>query len=1011
MKLIEIHIYGYGKLENIKLLGLQGIQVFYGENEAGKSTIMSFIHSILFGFPTKQQNDLRYEPKKHSKYGGMLKAEFPGKRLAVIERVKGKATGDVTVTLEDGTAGGEELLSQLLEGMDKSTYQSIFSFGFQGLQNVNSIKGEDLGRYLFSAGALGTDKLMQVENHLLKEMEQRFKPGGKKPVLNEMLKELKTLHESLKKAENESKEYILLTEERSSLEKRLTDIHEKQEAACSKLARLNEMKRLQAVILEGDRIRRNLMDEGNITFPENGINRLERILDLERPLATRREWLAEKVKKLEAEAEASKPDMSMLEREAEITARLETFTVYEQEKVKQREIDSRLEEIAAEIDQANDHFNKNFTEETISFANTSLFVKERAEEIQLSRANLLQRKVTLDESFQEESVAVQGLEAEVASLEQEVLGKEEREELYKQLKALESRDRLEEELRQITLMADSDRSRKAMNKKRAAQGRKRESVQSLVLGFLFLCMLAAGAVSSQWLLAVGGLGGLLLVLFMLFRPASVFDAGETGKELELNERERELKKLLNEASRQDSLLLREKVAEDEKLRSRLQDLKARLDQQNHRFDRVIQAFEKWESEIRELNKLQDGLARELQLETYPENGRIYDTFLLVERQKQLFREYKRLKERWKAVRASQEELENAFKELSSSFLKGEGVTLYDTASMLKKKLRSEIERAAGYKEAMTKLSELREEDERLKKEHDMLSEEKAQLLQQAGTEEEESFRLAGKMAGLQAEQSSRLQEITFQLEVAGISEQEKDQVLTGLNPDEAIADVESLANCLKAEHQKLHDRLAEVRHKIGMLEAGGLYSELLHQYRQLKSEFQEKAKEWSKFSIAKDLLLKTVERYKSSRMPRMLENAEEYLRFLTGGEYMRITPNALGSGFWIENKEHTRFEANELSQATAEQVYVSLRLALASTLYGRYPFPIIIDDSFVNFDRTRAKRMIQLIKTLPENQVLFFTCHSHLLEEFEDSEIIRLGGRKHDQSGERIRGRVGVTGI
>ena len=79
MKIVEMSIYGYGKFENITFSPLHDQQVFYGENEAGKSTIMSFIHSILFGFPTKQQSELRYEPKKGAKYGGQLIVVFPEK--------------------------------------------------------------------------------------------------------------------------------------------------------------------------------------------------------------------------------------------------------------------------------------------------------------------------------------------------------------------------------------------------------------------------------------------------------------------------------------------------------------------------------------------------------------------------------------------------------------------------------------------------------------------------------------------------------------------------------------------------------------------------------------------------------------------------------------------------------------------------------------------------------------------------------------------------------------------
>ena len=140
MRIEEIYIYGYGKFENVKFTNLGKMQVFFGSNEAGKSTIMSFIHSILFGFPTKQQSELRYEPKKGAKYGGQLTVYFPDHGKVLIERVKGKATGDISVLLEDGTTGGEELLKELMSFMDKTLYQSIFSFNLQGLQNVHQLK-------------------------------------------------------------------------------------------------------------------------------------------------------------------------------------------------------------------------------------------------------------------------------------------------------------------------------------------------------------------------------------------------------------------------------------------------------------------------------------------------------------------------------------------------------------------------------------------------------------------------------------------------------------------------------------------------------------------------------------------------------------------------------------------------------------------------------------------------------------------------------------------------------
>ena len=45
------------------------------------------------------------------------------------------------------------------------------------------------------------------------------------------------------------------------------------------------------------------------------------------------------------------------------------------------------------------------------------------------------------------------------------------------------------------------------------------------------------------------------------------------------------------------------------------------------------------------------------------------------------------------------------------------------------------------------------------------------------------------------------------------------------------------------------------------------------------------------------------------------------------------------------------------------------------TLKPYYPFPIIIDDAFVHFDKKRKELMLNYLRTLPHDyQILYFTC-------------------------------------
>ena len=64
MKIENIHIDGFGVWNDKDIGPLDpGLNVFYGPNETGKSTLMGFIRSMFFGFE-KRGSPRRYEPQK-----------------------------------------------------------------------------------------------------------------------------------------------------------------------------------------------------------------------------------------------------------------------------------------------------------------------------------------------------------------------------------------------------------------------------------------------------------------------------------------------------------------------------------------------------------------------------------------------------------------------------------------------------------------------------------------------------------------------------------------------------------------------------------------------------------------------------------------------------------------------------------------------------------------------------------------------------------------------------------
>lgn len=104
----------------------------------------------------------------------------------------------------------------------------------------------------------------------------------------------------------------------------------------------------------------------------------------------------------------------------------------------------------------------------------------------------------------------------------------------------------------------------------------------------------------------------------------------------------------------------------------------------------------------------------------------------------------------------------------------------------------------------------------------------------------------------------------------------------------------------------------------------------------------------------------------------MIADAERHFSFLTNGGYRKIILDQSGEGILVQRSDGLSFRVEEVSRGTAEQIYVSLRLALADHTFENDSFPLIIDDSFVNFDAERTKRMLELLKKFRKSGKSYF---------------------------------------
>ncbi|EAG3566666.1 hypothetical protein B8068_02240 [Listeria monocytogenes] len=341
MRITSIDIIGYGKWSDAHFNNITNFQVFYGENEAGKSTIMAFIHSILFGFPTKQQSIPRMEPKNGGPYGGRLTLEDTPLGKVIIERLKGKATGDVRIYYGDGQTAGEEKLPEIIGEIDRNTYEAIFSFDIHGLQNIHQWKKKEFERYLLATGTTGSDALLKAAEALQKKLDSLYKPSGRNPLINQQLKKVKEAQQAFQNAKKQNAQYEQLIHEKEEAIVRQTELQKEKTTMRVELDTLATLADLWPLYQEWKALSNKASETTEASFPPDGVIRLEHLHLREKEWQNQLIQLEERKKNLISNNKYEHSTF-FAENEAEVTYLIETYAAFGEREIQLKNLNQEI---------------------------------------------------------------------------------------------------------------------------------------------------------------------------------------------------------------------------------------------------------------------------------------------------------------------------------------------------------------------------------------------------------------------------------------------------------------------------------------------------------------------------------------------------------------------------------------------------------------------------------------------------------------------------------------------
>lgn len=983
MEIRDATIYGFGKWVDYSIdFSNESFTCVVGENESGKSTIQQFILFILFGLSPKKRSF--YQPKTSGKMGGRVTIYDDDIGEFVIERLHEVKNGAAQCYTPDGQTFGEEWLHERMNGMTQTTYQSIFSFSAADLIHIKGMKEEDLGEVLLGIGLTGSKNIHSIEKNLDTKIGDLFKPYGKKPAINRQLDSLEELHTSLSNYQQSEKTY---REKKSTINK-LSDELDNHQAALQRakkdLSRTEKTQQALPIVKTYKQVLSQLSHyPESIPFPENGVERLQRVneklLPLKSELAVLRDNYSNYEQKMNV-IRSSFYDNSVYKHAQSIMNEKQPFMDGRRDLETHSEAITKLEvQINTELDQLNAGLSK----EELESISLPFHIEKTWNKLKNDRNHLAFAKDQLEQENRQLATNLDYLKKQQEELNVLLLSEDRTSELLEKIKE-HNQSTYTEKLKQDSIVQQNTWRKRKENKKKSANYWLAGTIMFAIILGLF-----AGLKGQTTLLAVAG----------IIAVAGVFQ-WVAGKRSYI-----EMERML-----QDNTVDRTSISISEEERKEAEELLATNDQRKHELSTLIEQMRsvniellQWEEKKRGLeqkeNRLQEQVSdqcesypvlNQIEIEFWPEFFHTLRHLLNLNRELQQYvTQYKSLKKEETRVNES---LNRFFDELKWE-LKGKAISYkFTEISNMLDEHKGNLDLLDQYRKWISENSEYQRN---MKQKMHVYQQETANLLRIAQVNNEEAFLKEAKQLEEKRELETKRMQLADQVG-ALLSVETHQAFIEGDIPyqDEMDNAYKQQATRMKeleeAIDQKRQQR-ADVNAELANMESSEVHSELLHRFSIEQEQLAELAEQWSVYKTAKEMLLETKRNYRDKYLGKVLEKTTYFFSKLTANHYLTVYAPFDGKPFQVETHNGVRYATEELSQGTIDQLYVSLRLAISEVMSDKHRVPFIIDDAFVHFDSVRTQRIVEILADIStKQQIILFTCKKDVLVTLNHANLIKL---------------------
>jgi len=1022
VKITGLEVDGFGVWSRLKLGPLsEGLNVFFGPNEAGKTTLMQFVRSVLYGFTPARR---RYLPPVHGgRPGGAVRVVGPNGRF-LVSRYKSEedpdAADEVSLEAPDGTRQGGHLLKVLLANVDEAIFNNVFAVGLDELQELGTLDDTEAASLLYSLSA-GLDRVALVD--VLRELERSrnrlLSADGQPCLVAQLLAEREKLRAELGQLDELTHRYLRLAAEREQLEQQTARLEEE----ANQLRHDARMLEIAAVI--GDRWeRRKKLDDrlralGPVdTLPEGAIEQFAAVNTALAKGSARMSQLREAWGQLRAEAAELETNKALWRLAPRIEAIAEQASWIGTLQTRTSELETEITDLEAQLSAEHGRLGLGKTPGSGAIpsmpAHSLRVLRGPARELRQCRQQLQEAEAQVATASQTARSLTDQIEGALSARDEADLA-EAMDRVGGLVAQLRRRVQLDQRLDQMERhqVELEEESRDLLQRQVLPAGLLMALGGVFVASVMMILAGLAGVLVSQsivgsfaWplaLLGLAGLGAAVAAKFLLERSNARRLEGCHKQirmlQLQIKEARQERRTLDEQLSISDASVAGRLGSAEEDL-AQLEDL-VPLDARRKAAEQEAKAAE---GRARQLRGELDAARRRWQqalhtlgLPTRLSPKQVRD---LASGSTQIGELQRRLEGRYEEYEARRRELESLTDRIaqlaSEANLPIQSEDPVAQVQALAQRWSEEEVRLKRREALRARARQLRRKKAKYERSIRRLKFRRGEILRQAGAHDEQTFRE-------RAAEVARAEEIRRQRDSL---KREIDAAIAGHCPEEAIAEQleGDRAQHIEGRYEQLAKRLDGVEAKLQeRFERRGTLGEQLRALaddrRPAAMQFElslvdgrlaEAIHRWRVLAVTSRILRAIRTSYEQERQPETLQEASGYLERLTEGRYLRVwTP--LDRDVLLVDDAHGRSLSIEvLSRGVREQLFLALRLALASSFARRGArLPLVLDDVLVNFDGPRAKAAVAVLRDFAEagHQVLVFTCHEHIVKLFRSARL------------------------